>query len=410
MIRLLKNCLVIGAWLLVIFTAPTARANTDPKYATASATATVPSFITSTDSHAPTSPILLRPVDEAVTSDPRPELVWRHSEDEDSNTVRYTLFLNGVATYLGISDQGNSQGAGYTARVEAGDIRLLPSAPLPDGRYTWRVEAYDLLHHTSSSATWTFTIDTTAPSLTLIELDYYHIPLITEGANFDIAGPKDVYFVVSSDPFSNIQILLTSPDISTLTLTATTNANGLATLYTHLLIGLYSVNITALDRARNTLSLPNFTLTVTQSLITLPIPGKPPLQLPYTPISLPSLPATISLITTSGMSSLMPIALIAIAILILLIFLWSRRYNLILIDYSGRPLLDTKIYHSIPTTKGRSHLFMTTRKPLLYDLPSTSRLYIPHLTRYSTLTIRVSQHTHILSLSAQRRVYTLIIG
>lgn len=416
--KLRSPLLIALSWFL--FSATPCVATMDPQYATPSATATIPSFINTSDTHAPTPPILLRPMDEAITADPRPELVWRHSEDEDSNTVLYTLFLNGVATYLGISDQGNSQGAGYTARIEAGDIRLLPISPLPDGVYTWRVEAYDLSHNTSSSTTWTFTIDTTPPSLTLIDLDHYHLPLITEGANFEIAGPKDVYFTVASDPFSTIQLTLTSTLFPIHNLSSTTNAQGLATLYTHLDPGVYSVTIIALDSGRNTTALPVFTLTITQALITVPIPGQPPLLIPYTPLSLPSLPATISLIRTSDYSSVILPLLLAIAIMLLLIFFWRRRYNLVLLDPRGVPLTNTKIYHSLPTTRDHSSLLLlTTRAPLSYELVSSDRgrLYISRLTRFSTLTIitnpagaQLDSRTYILSLSAKRQVYTLIIG
>lgn len=260
---------------------PVVLASTDPQISTPSATATVPSFVVESDQVAPSAPVLLRPTDHAVTGDPRPELVWRHSTDEDSNTVLYTLYLNGVATFLGISGTGNSSGNGFTARVEAGDIRLLPTTSLLDGVYTWRVDAYDLSGNSSHSTTWSFTIDSTA--------------------------------------------------------------------LTHL-------------------------------------------------------PATISQIDSRLRLSYYLAIPLAIAIIILLIIIWRRRDNLILLNAQLHPLHSAIIYHSIPNQKSD-----------LYHLgPSDhGRLHIPHLGRYSTLTIRQQGSelctTHILSISGHSRLYTIVL-
>ena len=385
---------------------PLALAGSDPLYATPSATATVPSFMVESDQVAPSTPILLRPVDHAVTGDPRPELVWRRSTDENSNAVLYTLYLNGVATFLGISGDGNSSGNGFTARVEAGDIRLLPTSPLPDGVYTWRVDAYDLSLNSSRSTTWSFTIDSTAPSLTIIDLDIYHEPTIIEGSNFDIAGPKDVYFTLHSEPYATIELSLTSLDSNVYHLSSPTNFSGRATLYQHLDPGLYSVIALAIDHAGNTVVLPEFTLSVIATTLTLP--GVPPILVPAIIHDLPStlahLPATISQIDSRLRLSYYLATLLAVTTIILLIILWRRRYNLVLLNDQLRFLPTATIYHSIPNQKSN-----------IYHLgPSDhGRLYIPHLNRYSTLTIRqqgpILCTTHILSICTPARLYTLVI-
>lgn len=382
-----------------------ALANTDPSSATSSANATIPSFVVTSDQHAPTSPILLRPTDNAVTGDHRPELVWRESTDEDSNTVLYTVFINDTATYLGVSGAGSSGSTLYTARVEGGEIRLLPTTNLQDGIYTWRVDAYDLMGNTSHSATWHFTIDSTAPSLTLVDLDTYHYPVISEGSNFDIAGPKDVYFTVLSDPHSTIQITFVS-NSTTLHLSTQTSDSGLASLYQHLDLGVYSTTILAIDRSGNTTFLPDFTLTITQSSLLLP--GISPIPLPGLvhdlPASLIHLPATIAKLDTRSLLPYHLIILLALILLILLIILWRRRYNFILLDSKFRPIPQATVYHSIPNLKsGIYHLESSQR----------GRLYIPGLHRFSTLTVRLQDRelctTHILSICARRRLYTIVL-
>jgi len=93
-----------------------------------------------------------------------------------------------------------------------------------------------------------------------------------------------------------------------------------------------------------------------------------------------------------------------LAIILLLAFLWRRRYNLILTLNSAGPVT---IYHSLPPRP--STIYHLPRRQA--GLPSTQlgRLYIPHLTRFSTLTIRTAQSITLLSLCTKQRVYTIIL-
>jgi len=94
-----------------------------------------------------------------------------------------------------------------------------------------------------------------------------------------------------------------------------------------------------------------------------------------------------------------------LAIILLLAFLWRRRYNLILLNPQFRPISHATIYHSVPNLRSTIH-----------DLRSIhhGRLYIPHLTRYSTLTIRIQGNvlctTYILSICGRSRLYTIVLG
>ena len=77
------------------------------------------------------------------------------------------------------------------------------------------------------------------------------------------------------------------------------------------------------------------------------------------------------------------------------------------------PLPNTKVYHSIPTTKStRTPLLLSSRDPILYTLDDSDhgRLYIPHLNRYSTLTVITSDQTYVFSLSCQSKLYTIVLG
>lgn len=401
-------------------------ANTDPKSATNSATATVPASSPSTgDTTAPSVPILIRPVDGTVTGDNKIEFVWRLSTDPNGNTVIYTLYLNGVATYLGISNIGNSIGSGYTARLDGNEIKLVPTLPIPDGVYSWYVTASDPSGNTSQSASWSLVIDTLAPHILITDIDIYHDLTLDSDApenftnlNFDIAGPKDVYFRVDSEPYSTLTLQFFDPNNQLIAQSSwPVNSSGIIYPYQHLDTGVYRVYVSAVDPGSNTTALPEFTLTITQAQIYIPLPALPGLPpsytIPYTPYSLPSLPATIAKIETRLNLLYLISSLLALAILVLLILVWKRRYNLILLNDQGIPLKNTIIYHSIPTSKhGQTKVWTTNRDPISYDLSESARgrVFIKHLTRYSTLTIRADSCTYILSISTPRKLYTITLG
>lgn len=411
--------LLFGSLVYCFFSSHThhVSANTAPQSATVSATATIPSLAVSIDEDAPTPPILIRPVDGSYIADNTPEFVWNQSTDPNGNTILYTLYLNGVATYLGISNLGNSAGNGYVASLDGVEVRLIPTSSLPDGEYSWYVTASDLSGNTSRSQTWHLVIDTHAPPLTLVDLDHYHLPDITSGSNFDVDGPKDVYFTLSSDPLVSILLTITPDNLPTYPyhLVGVTNVDGLLYLYQHLEPGVYQITITGTDRAHNETALPEFMLTIHQAQLIIPgIPGVTPSHvIPYTPYSLPSLPATISLISSRYSLASLIYLMLAVALLILLIILWKRRDNIILLDQQGRPLSNTVVYHSLPTTRTtQTGILATNREPLSYSLTHDmhGRIYIPRLNRYSTLTIRTQDALYILSLSAKRSLYTIILG
>lgn len=388
----------------------TALASSDPQSATVSATATVPTTTPTSDTTPPTNPILISPADGTHTSDNTPEFVWTQSTDPNGNYVYYTFYLNGVATFLGISNTGNSAGTGYTSRIDGGQIKLTPTAALGDGHYSWHVTARDGSGNTSSSTTWGFTVDTVAPPLTLVDLESYHYPPITEGANFDLDGPLDVNFTILSDPNISIQINISGS--GSFQLASQTLPSGHAYLDKYLAVGTYTITILAVDLAGNTTFLPDFTLTIHQAAVAISLPPLTPgasptpiITIPYTPINLISLPATIANIQARLPLLLALLALLALALLVLLIFLWGRRYNLILLDHAGSPVKRATIYHSIPTSA-------PSNAPVLYELKEENlgKKYIHHLSRYSTLTVRVEDVTYVFSICAKLKVYTIILG
>lgn len=410
----MRSCLSILTFLSIsVFSAfsPTPiYAVTNPVTDDSTVTATVPSTATQGDTTTPTVPILLRPFDGTVTADDgKSEFAWRQSTDPNGNTVIYTFYLDGVATYLGISNLGNSIGAGYSSRIESGDVRLLPSGILPEGSHDWYVTAEDLSGNKSYSATWHFTIDITPPSLAVIDIENYHLPAITNGSTFDIQAPQDVDFVINTESYASIYLTIVNSEGQSLaTISQTSDNTGLVYPFYYLDEGIYSVIITATDRAGLTSSLPDFFLNL--YIVSIPLPSLPPIirpprQLPPRivippPPSVPTLPATVAKLATRGILAYTPYILLASLGIILLIIIWRRKFNLHLIDASGNPVTYVEIYHSHHKYKGKTHYQLNN------DL---GRIYIPHLKRFSTLTIKHEGVTLILSVSRKSRHYTITI-
>lgn len=396
-------------------------ASTDPQNATVSATARVPSAApTTADTTAPPAVILISPHDGATTNQSRPELVWKMTFDSNSNNTIYTVYLNGVATYLGVSNTGNSQQNNYISHIGDGNIYLTPTLDLAQGTYDWYVRATDGSNNSSYSTTWRFTIDQTPPPLTVVNIDdLYLSPPITEGAIFDLAGPQEVRIIFATESYATVSITVTKSDGQILSYSLPTTRSGLATLQVDLPLGQNTIVATSFDSAGLTTTLPSFIL----NLVSTPYPGSidseslPIIRsLVNIPNNLVSLPATISQIKDGNMIAFIPYVLLAIIILILLIIIWIRRYNILIIDIStNMPYRSLILYHSRPThsaivSTSLRRIFVTTRDPILYELGSAGRAYIRHLGRYSSLTIRMPDgSTHIMSLSTNQKKYMLAI-
>lgn len=414
----IKIWLIIVIWLLVALTPSTVIASTDPQSATVSATATVPSAsATPSDNTAPYPIILIAPTDGTITNQSRPEFVWRQTSDPNSNTILYTLFLNGVATYLGISNTGNTQQSNFVSHIGDGNIYLSPTIDLSVGDYNWQVTATDPSSNQTSSANWHFTIDQTPPFLQVIDIDgVYQNPTIIEGSNFDLNGPQDVSFIIATESWATISLKIYEGD-STVPLYSQsypTSNTGMIYPSFPLKPGVYTLDLASFDHAGYTTTLPSFTITLTHPTYNFTIPAIPGLTKPgsiaYNIPAIPSLPATISQININMNLSIYLYILLAVAMIILLIYLWYQRPNILIIDKdTNRPIRSIKIYHSTPAKSWRG-IYVATHDPVLYQLTPHSHglAHINRLGRFSTLTLRSEDnHTLILSISRSQRFYTI---
>jgi hypothetical protein len=350
---------MLAVFLILALTLPTLCIAADEATTSATVQATVPSNAgpTSGDTQPPTTPILIRPHDGTYTNHSRPEFVWLSSSDPNSNYVAYHLYLNHVATFLGISGYGNSLTHNYAARLEDGSIRLLPNTSLPDGTYDWYVVAYDAAGNTSTSATWHLTIDTLPPTLTMIQLGREDNP----------------DFIIGSDPWATITLVLVHDTLgTTFNRSASAGLSGQLTFTHELVAGDYLVYTAATDLAGNTTTLPVMTIHIGLPQTTAPTTEKSPpasFHQVFSPLS--SLPATILLSATKVQSAHPIFYLIAIGTILLLIP--RRKRNLILLSQSdAQPIVGAKV------KEGSAHRTETNKH---------GECYIKHLTKRQTLTI-----------------------
>lgn len=396
-------------------------ASTDPTSATVSATARVPSATPTTgDTTAPLAVVLVAPPDGQTTNNSRPEFSWKKTTDPNSNYLYYTLYLNGHATYLGISNTGNSQQYNYISHQNDGVLYLNPTLDLSPGTYTWYVKATDGSGNSSYSTTWSFVIDQSPPPLVVVNIDdQYSYPTIIEGATFELTHDNKVSLVFATESYATVSLTIITSTNTSSAYSLPTTQSGLATLSLPLTLGTYQVIATSFDQAGLTTTLPSFYLIVTSPLTGLTIP-KELLPIPDSilrfPPSLPSLPATVSQISSDNQIAIYVLILLALIAFGLLMLIWNRRPNILIIDKTtGRPYRSLILYHSRPTDSARlstslKRIYVTSHDPILYELGNNGQAYVHHLGRYSSLTLRTPDGaTHVLSLSRSQKKYFIAL-
>lgn len=134
----------------------------------------------------PSAPQLIAPVDLAKTNEDAPVLTWAVVENGDY----YRVQISSMSLFESI----------------LGDVTLLPGAldytatSLPDGRYYWRVCAYDSVNVQGDwSAAWSFKIDTVPPAVPAVNKP-------SDGALVQSTTPKLVLAAVSGARTYHFQV------------------------------------------------------------------------------------------------------------------------------------------------------------------------------------------------------------
>ena len=287
---------------------------TNPTSNSAAVTATVPGE--------PDTPTLISPANNSTISSTAPTFIFNPSLGA-VYVDHYQLWLDGN---LNTNNIGSS-----TITITANALTALT-----EGRHTWMIKALGEYGTSRNSATWIFTIDTTAPLILINQvaehaasLSSLDLTTIPPGLTFSTNQRQPI---ISGQSEANAQITLIFSAKTTTTLTTTALADNTFSLKPghNLDPDEYSVTIISTDPSGNTTTLPSFNLTILAPapLLTISLPAPLPAitipELPFGPM--PKLP---ELLTAWPWLPACPISILPwIIILILILYILYLRYRL----------------------------------------------------------------------------------
>lgn len=271
MLRLLKLIAVLACFWLV----SPVQATENPVSGSTAITATVPSTVE------PDIPVLISPKNNSVTNTTAPNFIFNPSLGSTA-VSHYQLWLDGNLN---------------TDHIPQSTLTIITNAKsaLSQGQHTWMIKAIAINGTYRNTATWIFTIDTTAPLILVNQVAEHTTSL----SSLDLTTiPSNLTFTTTnrlpvisgqSEANAGLTISLIS-SASTTTLAATVGSDATFSLKpgSNLNYASYTVLITSTDLAGNTTTLPSFTLKVkAPPKISLALPFLPTITLPQ--IKLPFL-------------------------------------------------------------------------------------------------------------------------
>lgn len=206
---MLKRLLTLLAFVLVAQAlVPVYAATTETEQVTV--TATVP------ENEAPTTPILISPSNNSYTNDSTPSFVWEESTDEGGMS-HYELSLDGSNLFdnIPLSDTENDD---YILEYNStdGEYTLTPKSPLSSATHTWKIRAVDVSNQGTDSATWSFTIDTLAPSFVLTQIGTASVSISAQDPSTIPSTPVELtenqpLLVANGEANASVSLTLTIP-------------------------------------------------------------------------------------------------------------------------------------------------------------------------------------------------------
>lgn len=252
----------------------------------------------------PPVPILKRPRNNDVISDTRVEFRWEEVTGHLIPLDHYELVINGSTIFDDIP-LTNYETDEYILTLEDGiyRLRLKQEAQLEDGEYTWKVRVEDDQNNRTSSTTWQFTIDTSAPSLIVTDVQGHQVSISASDPQTIPVDPlvvtvRQPYVYGSTEALAQVQLIVTRGDGSqqNFQMTATDDGHFLFTLPELDPQEIVYLSFTAIDRAGNTRALSGLKIQYRPHQLVIPFPDFFPNQ-PDIVIPLPEIP---SILTPSG--------------------------------------------------------------------------------------------------------------
>lgn len=271
---------------------------TGPLTAAPTVTAQVP------DNAPPTTPILISPSNGAILTISNPTFIWEASTDEQGIS-HYQFFLDGVIVFSNLpTSTTTTPEYELTFNNSTQRYELLGDDPIAEGSHTWKIRAVDSTGNTTDSATWSFTIDTTAPVFVITQFGPENVSISAQDASTIPSTPIELddntpTLSGSGEANSAIQVTVSIPGDPNQQVLSTISAGGSWSLVLPLVPRdtIITLNFVITDLAGNISVLNGVQYVVNTAVIVFPPVSPSPSLDPTQPTPPPSSPAPSPLIT-----------------------------------------------------------------------------------------------------------------
>lgn len=144
----------------------------------------------------PTAPVLISPENGELLSTNRPQFVWLESTD-NVEMSHYQFYLNGELVLDNLVTVGSFSQYSLSYNSGLGYYYLDIKFDIPQGDNTWKIVAVDAVGLTTSSATWSFIIDSIAPSFVIIKIGEVDTSISAQDTN---TVPDDPIQLSANEP------------------------------------------------------------------------------------------------------------------------------------------------------------------------------------------------------------------
>lgn len=229
------------------------------------------------DNAGPTTPILIAPNNNSYVTTTTPSFVWTASTD-DNGIGHYELSLDGSTLFSSIPTSATSNSS-YTLTYNSGnqEYTLVPATSLTQGSHTWKVRAVDTLGNGTDSATWSFTVDTQAPSFVISQIGTASVSISAQDLSTIPSSPlvltaNEPLLTAAGEANSTVQLTVTIPSSSNQSYSVAIASNGTWSQQLGILPRDVTITLdfTITDLAGNVSVLNGVTFTIPTPVITFP--------------------------------------------------------------------------------------------------------------------------------------------
>lgn len=169
---------------------PTPYPTPAPKSNTASVSATMPDIVP------PSTPILISPTNGELVNTNLLQFVWQESTDNVGVTY-YQFYLDGSLEQDSLITTGTFPNYTLAYNSTLGYYYLDLGYVIGQGAHTWKIAAVDAAENSSNSATWTFTVDSIAPTFVITNIGSEEVSISSQDAD---TVPSNVIELDANEP------------------------------------------------------------------------------------------------------------------------------------------------------------------------------------------------------------------